>query len=97
MKHLPDKLLNEQCEFEGRLEPLVKNLTNVVCGSYSLAFIENLTTNTEIQPPNTKLCDNTVGRMQWVWTAGIVSWSLDNLFAINDNVLFYYLCYVILY
>ncbi|KAG5615812.1 hypothetical protein H5410_015636 [Solanum commersonii] len=64
MKHLSDKLLNEPWEFEGRLKPMVKNSTCVACGSYSLAFIEHLITNTPIQPPNTLLCDNTVGRLQ---------------------------------
>ncbi|KAG5630045.1 hypothetical protein H5410_001762 [Solanum commersonii] len=64
MKHLSDKLLNEPWDFEGRLKPMVKNITSVACGSYSLAFIEHLFTNTPIQPPNTLLCDNTTGRLQ---------------------------------
>ncbi|KAG5594673.1 hypothetical protein H5410_035905 [Solanum commersonii] len=76
MKHLPDKLLNKPWKFEGRSEPMVKNLTGVACGSYSLAFIEHLITNTKIQPPNTLLCDNTVGRLQWNWVAGIVDRNL---------------------
>ncbi|KAH0764962.1 hypothetical protein KY285_000833 [Solanum tuberosum] len=76
MKHFPEKFINEPWEFKGQLEPMVKYNTNFVCGSYSLAFIEHLITGTPIQPPNTKLCDNTVGRMQWVWSAGIVSRSL---------------------
>ncbi|WMV49921.1 hypothetical protein MTR67_043306 [Solanum verrucosum] len=31
----------------------------------------------DIQSPNSKLCDNPVGRMQWNWAAGIVSRSLE--------------------
>ncbi|KAK4729773.1 hypothetical protein R3W88_022761 [Solanum pinnatisectum] len=64
MKHLPNKFLNEPWEFEGRLEPMVTNDTKAACGSYSLAFIEHLITMTILQPPQTLLCDNTVGRMQ---------------------------------
>ncbi|KAG5631270.1 hypothetical protein H5410_002987 [Solanum commersonii] len=64
MKHLPDKFLNVPWEFEGRLEPMVTNESKAVGGSYSLAFIEHLITMTTIQPPQTLLCDNTVGRMQ---------------------------------
>ncbi|KAG5615590.1 hypothetical protein H5410_015414 [Solanum commersonii] len=77
MKHLPDKFLNEPWEFEGRLEPMVTNDTKTTCGSYSLAFIKHLITRTTIQPPQTLLCDNIVGRMQWVWAGGIVYRSLE--------------------
>ncbi|KAH0781120.1 hypothetical protein KY290_000718 [Solanum tuberosum] len=77
MKHLPDKFFNEPWEFEGRLEPMVTNDTKAACDSYSLAFIEHLITRTTIQPPQTLLCDNIVGRMQWIWAAGIVSRSLE--------------------
>ncbi|KAG5610914.1 hypothetical protein H5410_022195 [Solanum commersonii] len=77
MKHLRDKFLNELWDFEGRLEPMVTNETKAACGSYSLAFIEHLITRTSIQPPQTPLCDNTIGRMQWVWSSGIVSRSLE--------------------
>ncbi|KAH0711878.1 hypothetical protein KY285_007471 [Solanum tuberosum] len=77
MKHLLDKFLNEPWEFEGRLEPMATNDTKAACGSYLLAFIEHLITRTSIQPPQTLLCDNTVGRMQWIWVVGIVSRSLE--------------------
>ncbi|KAG5575761.1 hypothetical protein H5410_055895 [Solanum commersonii] len=77
MKHLPNKFLNEPWEFKDRLEPMVTNDTKVECGSYSLAFIEHLITMTTIQPPQTLLCDNIAGRMQWIWAAGIVSRSLE--------------------
>ncbi|KAH0724955.1 hypothetical protein KY284_000820 [Solanum tuberosum] len=77
MKHLPDKFLNEPWEFKGRLKPMVTNDTKAACDSYSLAFIEHLTTKTTIQPPQTLLCDNIVGQMQWLWVAGIVSRSLE--------------------
>ncbi|KAH0689205.1 hypothetical protein KY289_016563 [Solanum tuberosum] len=76
MKHLLDKLLNEPWKFEGLLKPMVKISTCVACGSYSLAFIEHLITNTPIQPPNTLLCDNTVGRLQWNLVAGIIDKNL---------------------
>lgn len=69
-------------------------------GSYSLEFTKFFLTSTPIQPPNIKLCD-IVSRVQWVWTIGMVSaaWSIDNVFVINDNILFYLfqhmmLCYV---
>uniref|UniRef100_M1A831 Ubiquitin-like protease family profile domain-containing protein n=1 Tax=Solanum tuberosum TaxID=4113 RepID=M1A831_SOLTU len=78
MKHLPDKFLNEPWKFEGRLEHMVTDDTKAACMSYSLAFIEHLITRTSIQPPQTLLCDNTVGRMQWIWVAGIVSRSLES-------------------
>ncbi|KAH0776723.1 hypothetical protein KY290_008134 [Solanum tuberosum] len=77
IKHFPDKFLNEPWEFEGRLESMVTNESKATCGSYSLAFIEQLITRIAIQPPQTLLCDNAVGRMQWVWAAGIVSRSLE--------------------
>ncbi|KAG5632186.1 hypothetical protein H5410_003903 [Solanum commersonii] len=65
------------CQLMGRLDHMVTNETKATCGSYSLAFIEHLITKTTIQPPQTLLYDNTVGRMQWVWAAGIVSRSLE--------------------
>ncbi|KAH0776109.1 hypothetical protein KY290_007520 [Solanum tuberosum] len=95
MKHMPDKFLNEPWEFEGQLEPMVTNDTKAAYGSYLLAFIEHLITRTSIQPPQTLLCDNTIGQMQWIWADGIGAWSLDNVVVINDNVLF--ISYVILY
>ncbi|KAH0672607.1 hypothetical protein KY290_024842 [Solanum tuberosum] len=60
------------CNLTCQLKLMVKNITSLACGSYSLAFIEHLITNTPIQPPNTLLCDNTVGRLQWNWVAGLV-------------------------
>ncbi|KAH0658150.1 hypothetical protein KY289_026898 [Solanum tuberosum] len=77
IKHLLDKLLNEPWEFEGRLKFMVKITISAVCGSYSLAYIEHLITNTPVQPPNTLLCDNTVGRLQWNWIAGIIDKNLE--------------------
>ncbi|KAG5590084.1 hypothetical protein H5410_040598 [Solanum commersonii] len=65
---------------------MVKNEINSVCWSYSLAFIEYLITGTPMQPPNTELCDNTVGRMQWVWTAGIEDVDLLEMYLIFGNV-----------
>ncbi|KAH0661901.1 hypothetical protein KY290_027832 [Solanum tuberosum] len=54
-----------------------KNNTNFACGAYSISFIEHLITGTPIQPPNTDLYDNTIGQMQWIWAAGIVSRNLE--------------------
>ncbi|KAG5585821.1 hypothetical protein H5410_046255 [Solanum commersonii] len=65
------------CNLMSRWEPMVKNNTNATCGSYSLAFIEHFIINTTIQPLDTTLCDNTVGRIQWNWDAGIVSRILE--------------------
>ncbi|KAG5598881.1 hypothetical protein H5410_030251 [Solanum commersonii] len=71
MKHFLDKFLNELWEFEGRLEPMVTNDIKAACGSYSITFIVHLITRIAIQPPQTLLCENTIGRMQWIWDAGI--------------------------
>ncbi|KAH0714665.1 hypothetical protein KY284_007570 [Solanum tuberosum] len=38
MKHLPNKFLNEQWEFEGRLEPMVTNDTKAAYGSFACIY-----------------------------------------------------------
>ncbi|TMW88173.1 hypothetical protein EJD97_018956 [Solanum chilense] len=76
MNHLPEKFLTQPWKFNGQTEPMVQNATRAACGSYSLAFIQNLISRIEFQPPNTLLCDNLIERMQYVWAYEIISQSL---------------------
>ena len=47
MNHLPEKLLTQRWEFNGRIEPMVQNESGAACGSYSIAFIEHLISQTK--------------------------------------------------
>ena len=66
MNDLPEKLLTQPWEFNGRVEHIVQNRTRAACGSYSL---------THLQPPKTLLCDNLIKCMQYVWAYEIISQS----------------------
>ena len=77
MNHLPGKLLTQPWEFDGRMQPMVQNATGAACRSYSLALIENLISGTELQPPNTQLCENLIEGTQYIWANGIISQSLN--------------------
>ena len=47
MNHLPKKLLTQPWEFNGQIEPMVQNVSRAACGSYSIAFIEHLISQTK--------------------------------------------------
>ncbi|MCD9642570.1 hypothetical protein HAX54_029443 [Datura stramonium] len=65
--HLLPKFLNEKWIYEQKKD-LPKNEIGATCGTYSLAFIEHLITNSLMN----FLCDNTVERMRWRWDVGVV-------------------------
>ncbi|KAG5629561.1 hypothetical protein H5410_001278 [Solanum commersonii] len=71
---------------QSRLELVVTNDTKAPCRLYSITFIEHLITKTTIQPPQNLLCDNTIGRMQWIWVAGIEKKKAQGLAAKTNNV-----------
>ena len=47
MNHLLEKLLTQPWELNGRIEPMVQNASGAACGSYSIAFIEHLISQTK--------------------------------------------------
>ena len=77
INHLPENLLTQQCEFNGRIDPMVQNAGGSACESYSIVFIVHLISRTKLHPPSSLLCENLIERMQYVWGYGITSQSLN--------------------